>query len=400
MLKIIEKVYTIFNFIYIPFYLALIYQMELIINGNIFHITETNINKLKKASSLFSKESKQEEKHVTFNSVSCNEYLPIFFQFIDGTKREIAGNEWFKILDVAIEWKCNKDIIDSIFQSIIMQLTYINKFYDSFDTFINESAEKLPELIKYMSFMLIPTEIISKLFESRFACLPNQINIAKFVTQYFDIVGMSAISFVHYIDPKILPQLQLDALNKKFEEFNCSHLFPEFQIHVPRFNEIQYLTLQCTIAQNENRASFDRLKGLEAMKNDCNNFQKDIDRLNEEIMKKQNEIKKLSDERKIIEDNNKEFRKMAKMFDENKKALEKKKEEKDKCRNTRKEQDKKIKNSKIDIDQFRNKGIYVSMKKELNDLIADNKKNEKTIEENEALKEYFIKKRAEIEGKA
>ena len=100
--------------------------------------------------------------------------------------------------------------------------------------------------------MLVPIPIISKLFESRHACLPSQIELAQFIIRFFDVVGISAVSFVHYINPEYLPRLQLVNLNKKFKEFDCLYLFPDFQINIPSSYELRNLTLQCQIEKQRN----------------------------------------------------------------------------------------------------------------------------------------------------
>lgn len=242
---------------------------------------------------------------------------------------EINGNEWLEILKSAIESKCEKKNIDNIFSNIIICLKNCN---DS--EFINKSAEKLPDLIKYISFMLVPIPIMSKLFESRYACLPCQIELANFIIKFLDVVGVPGISFVHYLDSKRLPQFQIDILNQKFKEFDCSHLFPDFQIHSPHSYELKDLTIQCQIVKNQSDSFKEKLNKLERNHTTVKERIDDSIQNDEQKMKEyKNEVTKsgriyeVANKIAILKNQNEELKKkIDEIIEKNKKIGDKQKE--------------------------------------------------------------------------
>lgn len=185
---------------------------------------------------------------------------------------------------------------------LIIQLRKQNELSSAiFDGKISETeriaSERLPELIHYSPFYLLPLSTLSRIFESPSVCMPSQIELSEFILQFFHIVGIDAISFVHYLKPIILPQSYINRFNQVFQQFDCAHLFPQFKFEKVSPGEIKKLTIQCEISnrkmQNtinqEQQKSNDLIKQYKNLKNSLTTnlkLQKDVDELEQlDIMK-------------------------------------------------------------------------------------------------------------------
>ncbi|OHT07644.1 hypothetical protein TRFO_24143 [Tritrichomonas foetus] len=231
-------------------------------------------------------------------TVDSKPLLNRFIHLYEGGKPTISNDEWFEVLDLVYakaELRSTAQVFDVISKNIFDFTTIpqlIIRLRNRNESLIFISAEKLPDLIEYSAFQLLPISTISSIFESRRVVMPSQNQLVKFVVQLFHSSGIPAISFVHYINPTILPQPRIAELNKVFNEFNCSHLFPEYQLSIPNPRDIRKLTLQGIVMkskQKKDENDFQNLQGeIEKEENKKNQIEKSIQALQDQ----ENTIKK------------------------------------------------------------------------------------------------------------
>ncbi|KAK8870369.1 hypothetical protein M9Y10_008250 [Tritrichomonas musculus] len=370
--------------------------MEVIINDHHFHL---DIEILKKKSIFFKQKFANDRGNVSINAPFSHAILQKFFFFIEEKESTILKEDCFEILKIAIDWKFVQKVVDSILSKIIL---YLNSFKNLSNitilnncdmSFISQSAEILPDLIKYLSFTLLPISTISVLFENRSACLPSQIELTNFVVRYFDIVGISAVTLVHYIDPKYLPPSKMSDLNQKLTEFDCQYLFPHFQISIPQSGDIKNVTLKLEAEKSKKEKSNDEIEQLrddkDAVFQELEKVKKDLEGKKNEKSKKEEELNQKDSLYKEQKNKYEALQNLSKKLTENEDNLRSKQDELAKYKECCHKNDRKIKKYTTEI---KNENIFDDMLKEIDILEKENKENEIIIAEDEKLVESLQEK--------